>query len=259
MQGRRNNWKRAAEVKANRRSVALVVAGCGAGLLLFGSVLLLSPACLTSQQVAAQVLRGEKIGNLSVVTESNLPSTTNSSLAPAVLLSADTNRLGLPLAAVVTNAAPRSVAIGGDKYQMVSFGELAGFLFKISAEILSMETESSLATGKVLDQIPADIKKLNEHAVALTGFMLPVKFNEGLVTDFMLLPNTLGCCYGRMPRINEVIIVSTTGHGFKHLKDVPVTVAGTFHVGAIRNDNRLIGIYQMDCEQVVEAATLNSP
>ena len=40
---------------------------------------------------------------------------------------------------------------------------------------------------------------------------------------------------------------------------IPITIAGTFHVGAIRNDGRLIGIYQMNCEQVIEAATLESP
>jgi len=42
------------------------------------------------------------------------------------------------------------------------------------------------------------------------------------------------------------------------MKDVPVSVLGTFHVGAIRNNNYLAGIYQMDCERVVEASALNS-
>ncbi|HUK81290.1 MAG TPA: hypothetical protein VLZ12_01525, partial [Verrucomicrobiae bacterium] len=63
---------------------------------------------------------------------------------------------------------------------------------------------------------------------------------------------------GRMPRINEIIIVNTSGKGVKLLKDIPISVLGTFHVGAIRNHNYLIGIYQMDCERVVEANSLTA-
>jgi hypothetical protein len=212
---------------------------------------------LAPSPVAAQVVRGEKIGRLPVVTETNLPAVTNAALATSGLAAGATKQIGLPLAAEFTNVVSKPVTIGGDTYRMTSFGQLAGFRFKVSPEILSMETEATVATGLVLEQIPADVKQLNEQAVALTGYMLPVKLKEGLVTDFMLLPNTMGCCYGRMPRINEVIIVNTTGQGFKSLKDIPITIAGTLHVGAIRNDNRLIGIYQVDCEHVVEAATVN--
>lgn len=257
MRARRNRRKQLAAARETRRSWWLTGLGVGMGALLFGGVLLLSPACLTPQQVAAQVLRGDKIGTLSVTTETNVPATTSLALAPTNVLSSDTNQIGLPLAPEVTNVVARTVAIAGDKYQMVSFGQLAGFVFTVSEDILSMETDPVLATSKVLQQIPPELKKLNERAVALTGFMLPVKMNDGMVTDFMLLPNTMGCCFGRMPRINEIIIVNTTGKGFKHFKDVPITIAGTFHVGAIRNDNRLIGIYQMDCEKVVEASTLD--
>ena len=228
------------------------------GALLFGGVLLLSPTCLTSQQVAAQVLRGEKISTVSVTAETNLPPVTNAALVPGNGLSSDTYKIGLTFAPEVTNVVARTVIIGGEKYQMASFRQLAGFAFELSEEILSIETEPRFASSKVLEQIPSDLKKLNERGVALTGFMLPVKMNEGLVTDFMLLPNTMACCYGRTPRINEVVIVTTTGKGFKPMKDIPITIAGTLHVGAIRNDSRLIGIYQMDCEMVVEAATLNS-
>jgi hypothetical protein len=260
MRARRNNHKLLAAVREARRCWWLTGVGVGMGAFLFAGVLLLSPTCLTPQQIAAQVLHGDKIGALTVTTETNLSgATVTATQLPATnILSADTNKLGIPLAAVVTNATARVVTIAGDKYQMTSFGQLAGFPFKITTEILAVESDPLLATSKVLEQIPAEVKKLNERAVALTGFMLPVKFNEGLVTDFMLLPNTMGCCFGRMPRINEVIIINTTGKGFKHLKDIPITIAGTFHVGAIRNDGRLIGIYQMDCEQLVAATTINS-
>jgi hypothetical protein len=254
MQARNDCRKPAAAARKTRRSGLLTCLGFGAGAFASGGVMLM---CLAPPQAAAQVLRGEKIGRLPAVTETNLLVVTNAAFATTNLPVSDTNKIGLPLASEFTNVVSRPVTIGDDTYRMTSFGQLAGFRFKVSQDILSMETEAQVATGLVLEQIPVEVKQLNEQAVALTGYMLPVKLKEGLVTDFMLLPNTMGCCFGRMPRINEVIIVNTTGQGFKSLKDIPITVAGTLHVGAIRNDNRLIGIYQMDCEHVVEAAALN--
>jgi len=256
MRARNKKRQQAAAARATRRSLGLGLLGCGLGAALIGGLLMMSPSCLTPQLVAAQVLRGEKIGNLSITTETNLTTLTNASFVPPNPPASATNLVGLPLAPEVTNTTLQAVQIEGDTYQFSSFGKLAGFGFRLTEEMLSMEIDPQVAKVKVLEQIPPDIKKLNERAVALTGYMLPVKLHEGRVTDFMLLPNTTACCYGRMPRINEIVIVNTTGKGFKPMKDIAITIAGTFHVGAIRNDNRLIGIYQMDCEHVVEAASL---
>jgi hypothetical protein len=108
----------------------------------------------------------------------------------------------------------------------------------------------------VLEQIPAEVKAFKGRAVALAGFMVPVDWKEGLLTDFMLLPSRMGCCYGIRPRINDLVVVHSTGGGVKALQDVPLTVLGTFHVGAIRIEGCLIGIYQIDCERVVEPKSL---
>jgi len=39
--------------------------------------------------------------------------------------------------------------------------------------------------------------------VAVTGFMLPTKMDKGLVTEFLLVKESMMCCYGVMPKINE--------------------------------------------------------
>lgn len=257
MKARRIKRRLLAHAKAERKSAAIALLILVGTVVLGCTLLTLGPSCATPQSVAAQVLRGEKI-NLTITTETNLATLTNANFAATNPPIADPNLVGLPLAPLVTNTAAASVTIEGEKYRTVSFGQLAGFRFKITEDILSMNTDAQVATGKVLEQIPPDLRKLNEQAVALTGYMLPVKLHEGLVTHFMLLPNTLGCCYGRKPRINDVVIVNTAGKGVKAMKDIPITIAGTFHVGAIRNNDRLIGIYQMDCERVVEASSLTS-
>jgi hypothetical protein len=114
------------------------------------------------------------------------------------------------------------------------------------------DVDPEAATKRVLEQIPTAVKAFREKAVALTGFMIPVDWKDGLVTDFMLLPNRMCCCYGMTPRINDLVVVHTSGRGVKAVQDVPMSVLGTFHAGAIRVDGYLIGIYQIDCERVVD-------
>jgi hypothetical protein len=291
MKARRIKRRQLARAQAERKSSAIALVALGGGVVLVLVLLTLGARHLTPQTVGPQVARGEKINltetNLAPLTNANLAATnlppqaaaaqvprgekinltitpgtnlalTHANFAATNLSAADTNLIGLPLAPLVTNTVPRTVVIAGETYKGVTFGQLAGFSFQVTKEIGSKYTEPLVATAKVLEQIPPDLKELNEQAVALTGYMLPVKLNEGLVTNFMLLPNTLGCCFGRMPRINEFVIVNTTGKGFKPMKDIPITIGGTFRVGAIRNEYRLMGIYQMDCEQVVEASSLTA-
>lgn len=230
---------------------AALVLGLGLGVLLLS----IAPPCLTPQAVAAQVLRGNKI-NLSVTTATNLSTLTYQDVAATSPTAVQTDNAGLIPAAAVTNRMPAFVTVEGGKYRSLSYQQLASFRFNVTDEMSRPEADPLTATARVLDQIPPEVKAMNEKAVVLTGYMLPVKTSAELVTDFMLLPTTIGCCYGCMPRINEIIIVNTSGRGVKLLQDIPVCVLGTFHVGAIRNNNYLIGIYQMDCEQVVEANTL---
>jgi hypothetical protein len=255
MKARRIERRRIAEARANRRAAwtAGTTALIGLGL---GAILIrVAPPCVTPQAVSAQMFRGDMI-NLSVTTATNLTALTNPNFSATNLSASLTNSVGLTPAAPVTNKPPAFVTVDGDKYRWLSYQQLASFRFNVTDEMSRPEADPLAATARVLDQIPSEVKAMNEKAAALTGYMLPVKTSEGLVTDFMLLPNTLGCCYGRMPRINEIIIVNTSGKGVKLLKDIPVSVLGTFHVGAIRNNNYLIGIYQMDCERVVEVNSL---
>ena len=257
MRARKNNRRKLGETRGSRRAAVIWMLSMALGLG-FGALLVIStPPCLTSQAFAVQVLRGEKI-NLSVTTETNLSALALTNSLVTNYSAATPDASPLPVAAAITNALPTFVTVEGETYRSLSFQELASFPFKVTDEMSSPDANALVATLRVLEQIPAAVKSVNERAVALTGFMLPVKWSAGLVTDFMLLPNTMGCCYGRMPRINDIIIVNTTGKGVKLMKDVPVVVLGTFHVGAVRNNNYLIGIYQMDCERVVEPSALTS-
>lgn len=93
------------------------------------------------------------------------------------------------------------------------------------------------------DQTPNPIQMLNGKKVAVTGFMLPVDFEEGKVTSFILLNNQMACCFGIMPRMNELIYVKMQGNSStKFMTDVPIKVFGKFKVGEENVVGRLYGI-----------------
>jgi hypothetical protein len=73
---------------------------------------------------------------------------------------------------------------------------------------------------------------------------------HGLATKFLLLRNQSACCYGLAPKINEWIIVQTKGDGVKVTMDVPIAAEGRLHVGEQREEGHLLGIYELDCDQI---------
>lgn len=237
-------------MKNNRISNTVVsfslLIGCGVI-----AIVIFSDPILINRAISAQVLRGDKIA-LTLSTETNTPvlKPTNS-VASSTPGTNGTDSLGgwtaVLFAAGVTNASPSMVSVNGETFRLLPYSFLTSF---------RLDLHDEMTTAQTLGKIPGEVKAYNEKSVAVTGYMLPIKVNEGLVTDFLLLPNTLSCCYGTTPRINEIIVAKTTGKGVKAKKDIPISVLGTFHVGAIRNNEHLIGIYQMDCERIVEPNSL---
>ena len=94
------------------------------------------------------------------------------------------------------------------------------------------------------------MKDFGGKRVSLKGFMLPLKVEGGLVTELLIMRDQSMCCYGAVPKINEWVSVKMTGKGVKPIMDQAVTLYGKLHVGEIRENGYLVGIYQMDGEKV---------
>ncbi len=98
------------------------------------------------------------------------------------------------------------------------------------------------------ERIPEKVKELNGKTVNITGFMLPIDFDSGVVKSFMLLNNQMGCCFGVLPRVNEFIYVEMPeGKSTKYLTDIPLRVTGRLEVV---NENLVGGIYSMTADRV---------
>jgi len=136
-------------------------------------------------------------------------------------------------------AADEAVAVGFDK--------LASFEFTAP--------ESEAAAPAAEKQIPDRIREFNDRKVAVTGFMLPVKMDGGLVTEFLLVKDPMMCCYGVMPKVNEWVVVKMVGKGVPPLMDVPITFEGQLQVGQIYEGGYLTGLYLLKGEKRVEQKT----
>ena len=165
--------------------------------------------------------------------------------APARSLTAFVRRgllfsLGALLATGIAHAADAPPAV-----QAVGFDKLASY------EFTAPEDESKAPAAEA--QIPARVKELDAKEVTVTGFMLPVKMDGGLVTEFLLVKDPMMCCYGVMPRVNEWVVVKMVGKGVPPLMDVPITFQGQLKVGQIYEGGYLTGLYLLKGEKRIES------
>lgn len=148
----------------------------------------------------------------------------------------------------VETAKAESEKAGIDDYLSVNFDKLASFNFEIPDELPGT---NQVATAQSKDQIPPDIKALDQRNVALKGFMLPLKVEAGLVTEMLIMRDQSMCCYGTVPKINEWVSIKMTEKGVKAIMDQPVTIFGKLSVGEMRENGYLVGIYAMEGERMV--------
>lgn len=137
-----------------------------------------------------------------------------------------------------------------DGYPLVGFERLADFEFKAPGYDAGVPDPKAVEAGNT--QIPAPIQALHETKVAVTGFMLPVKMDGGLVKEFLLVKDPMLCCYGVMPKVNEWVVVKMTGKGVQPLMDVPITFVGKLRVGQMFENGYLTGIYLLEGERLAE-------
>lgn len=151
---------------------------------------------------------------------------------------------------VAVAPAAQVIRSGDQDYLAVGFDWLASYTFEVSDDLLEAKGDAKELAEKTNRQIPEAIRKLNEQTVAVKGYMLPLKVEQGAVTEFLLMRDQSMCCFGTVPKINEWVSVKTIGKGVKPIMDEPVTIFGKLHVGEMRENGYLVGIYRMDGEKL---------
>lgn len=138
---------------------------------------------------------------------------------------------------------------GADGYAKVGFDRLSNFQFVPPYVEPGTDPNAAPAdTGE--EQIPDEVKKLSGSKVIVGGFMLPVKVENGLVTELLLMRDASACCYGTVPNMNEWIIVRMGKNGIRAVMDTPVYFYGTLKVGAVVEEGYLAGIYVLEGDKM---------
>jgi len=135
-------------------------------------------------------------------------------------------------------------------YEKVGFDRLASYTFT-PPDADPAKPDQPPPSGA--SQIPDKIKALDQQKVAVTGFMLPVKMDGGLVKEFLLVKDPMMCCYGVMPKLNEWIVVKMVGPGVKPLMDIPITFEGKLRVGEMYENGYLTGLYLLEADRQAES------
>lgn len=138
----------------------------------------------------------------------------------------------------------------GGGYVNVGFDKLSSYAFELSDDLLAPATNSVVASERVESQIPKPVKALDQKPVVLSGFMLPLKVEGGLVTEMLIMKDQSMCCYGVQPKINEWVSVRMVKTGVKPVMDQPVKLYGKLRVGEMRENGYLVGIYALDGEKM---------
>ncbi|SDS32664.1 DUF3299 domain-containing protein [Opitutus sp. GAS368] len=125
----------------------------------------------------------------------------------------------------------------------VNFGQLASYK-------LEAPPAGTVARPGSVERIPEPLRKLDGQKVRVSGFMLPMKVEGGLATEFLIVRNPLVCCYGMMPAPNEWVCVKAPGKGVPMQMDTPLQFSGTLHVGEIYENDFFVGVYRLDADKV---------
>lgn len=129
----------------------------------------------------------------------------------------------------------------------VGFNVLGGFPFQLSkAEAATAAAPETAAAADVLARIPEVVRQLDGKKVLVSGFMLPMKMEGTLATEFLLVANSMLCCYGVVPPMNQWMVVQMKKAGVKPQQDVPVSFFGTLRVKPRFDGGALSAIYHLE-------------
>ena len=172
--------------------------------------------------------RGDSIGGAMIVS-------TNKPAQPAMVQTNASSALILS-----TNAAGEYV---------IGFDALSGYPMQLPDNLISNTNQAAWADTRVNAMIPAAIKAYDGKKVRIEGFMLPTTWGaKGKVTSFLLMRNQISCCYGGPSQVHEFVTIRVQGKGVKSEMESTVLVGGVLHVGAMRENGQLVGIYRLETE-----------
>ena len=149
---------------------------------------------------------------------------------------------------VVSNLPPLP---DGSVYAPVSFKSFSTFEYEVEWETHGGKNFDPVDFAK---RVPAKVRELDGKSVAVEGFMLPTVVNEdNKVTEFLLLPDQMSCCFGQAPEANGWVVV-TAEKGAELLMDRIIRVTGTVAVEERWDEEFFVGLYHVTLDDLTGPA-----
>jgi hypothetical protein len=141
------------------------------------------------------------------------------------------------------------LAIAKD-YRELDFALLSNFEYRQpTAKEWQADPEAVRNSGA--KRIPPELLALSGTKVAIEGFMNPIDFDREGVKSFALVHNSIGCCFGMFPRMNEWVSVVMTGDRKAEFYSVePATVYGVFEVGEEFEGAYVVSLFRIKADHV---------
>ena len=96
--------------------------------------------------------------------------------------------------------------------------------------------------------LPAEVTRLDQKVIEITGFMQREVPGSGPVNQFLLINDGCGC--NGTPKLNEIVFCALPEGVKMEVKSGVVKVTGTLYVGEVKEDGYVVMLYTMDADTV---------
>ncbi len=133
-----------------------------------------------------------------------------------------------------------------DGYWIISYSDLS--LTDVDKEMLLdalVYPDEYEDSGEEI-QFPDRIRALHGEKVALTGYMIAMRWDKNHLMHFMLVRDLKSCCFGQQPEADEWVDVPMKGDGTSYIQFVPVVTRGVFSLAGSSDDaGYAVGAYKI--------------
>jgi hypothetical protein len=148
---------------------------------------------------------------------------------------------------VVSNLPPLPKGSG---YAPLSFASMSKFVYEVDWDKDGKKFDLSAFARRV----PVSVRLMDGLPAAVEGFMIPTVVNEeNQVTEFLLLPDQMSCCFGKAPEANGWVVV-TAPKGVEIMMDRIIRVTGAMAVEEKWDEEFFVGLYHMICDKITGPA-----
>jgi len=143
------------------------------------------------------------------------------------------------------NSVPLTPTAPGDSdLEFVTFKQVSSFKY--------VEPDPGKPETLKKNQVPEAVQALGRKRIAMEGYLVPLDSEpDGRhAKTFFLMPNTMACCFGQLPEINEVVELRFEKPQ-KIVKDVLIKATGVFEVGEQFDEyGYLMSLYRIQGESL---------